>query len=343
MLQKISSLILACFIGTSLLAQKTTSINPNKLLNLLETSTKAPVKDFVEVQTKPSEKDTTKEIPVGETNWTKGYIEAEGVCYLNPQHVANMGKQYAIDLCLSGAEADGRSNLLAMIMAVHIVDTVRVVDKMIEKKITIQTLDGSIKARRVGAPTIIDNMVKVKMRCDIEGERGITNFVEKKGLISPTADATPEQIAEKDKLVKTALDEFKKQGLIADTTKTLPPMVIEIPKSEAANYNPSLLPKLNFKDENGVAHSIDLTKYLNIKDKKVLSVINSTKELVSGSGTLNGIQAIDGVIKDGNINIDMTKFLGKGKIDAKKKKIQAIFKKIGGSLLNVLPIVAAFI
>jgi hypothetical protein len=254
-----------------------------------------------------------------------------------------MGKQYAIDLCLSGAEADGRSNLLAMIMAVHIVDTVRVVDKMIEKKITIQTLDGSIKARRVGAPTIVDNMVKVKMRCDIEGERGITNFVEKKGLITPTADATPEQIAEKDKLVKTALDEFKKQGLIADTTKTLPPMVIEIPKSEAANYNPSLLPKLNFKDENGVAHSIDLTKYLNIKDKKVLSVINSTKELVSGSGTLNGIQAIDGVIKDGNINIDMTKFLGKGKSDAKKKKIQAIFKKIGGSLLNVLPIVAAFI
>jgi hypothetical protein len=41
-------------------AQKTSIVNPTKLISLLQEKTKATVTDFVEIQTKPSDKDTTR-------------------------------------------------------------------------------------------------------------------------------------------------------------------------------------------------------------------------------------------------------------------------------------------
>jgi hypothetical protein len=115
--------------------RKKEKINPSKPSGLA---------DFTEEITAPKETGKPDLEQIGKINWTEGVLQAKGKVFLNPKHVSDYGEEYAREMAKVGAETDARANLLAMVAEVKIYDTVRVVDKMLERKVTVSVLEGSI-------------------------------------------------------------------------------------------------------------------------------------------------------------------------------------------------------
>ncbi len=312
-----------------------------------QASGKAGLNDFKEIFSAPVEAGETQLEQIGNINWTQGVVEAKGKVFVNPEHVNRMGIEYARELALVGAEADARANLLAMIAEVKIFDTVRVVDKMLEKKVTVSILEGSIMARRVGEPTYGNNWVEVTMRCDLEGMGGVREFARKNGMY-PQQEQNRDLAMQQEELrkQKEALDwllkEYKKSGILPDTATTVPPLVLEIPKGQAGQYRPGLLPTVKIKCAKGEVN-MDLSKYFNVDDPKALAIVNASRELLGATGITTNVPILDGYIRNGDIEVDACKIMTDAKKDERRKKIAEGFKKFGNVMLQVISIVAAFV
>lgn len=303
---------------------------------------KPPLQDFTDIIYAQSEAPKAPPVHIGTINWTKGFLEAKGKVYLNSQHIANLGLQYAQEMALLGAEADGRANLLASIQAVTIHDTVRVVDKMVEKKVTVQILDGSINARRVGEPVFGDNWVEVTMRCDLDGEQGsVTNFLNQQKMM-PEPKQSPLTEAQQQEQYTWYLNELKKAGLIEPNSNAIPPVTVEIPKEQATNYQPKVLPTIGLSC-NGKVKEMDMSKYFQINDPKAIAIVNASRDLIGSTGLTGKLPLVSGYIKDGNIEIDLCALMKDKKADIRTKKVLEGVKKYGSGFLQILSMVAMFI
>ncbi len=304
-------------------------------------SSEIPVQDFKEKVISQPENPKEKPSKTGDINWTQGYLEAKGKAYFNGKHVANLGLDYAREMAKIGAEADARANLLAMVQAVTIYDTVRVVDKITEQKITIQVLVGAIKARQFGSDVYGDNWVEVAMRCDIDGNDGsVRDFVDKQKMTPPQEQIVTEQ--QKQEALGWLLQEYKKAGIVEPNATVVPPLVAEVPKAQAENYQPSLLPSVGVEC-NGKGINVDLSKYFQVNDPKALAIVNASRELIKSTGITDKVPVLNGYINDGNITLDLCAIIKDKQKDQRRQKIAEGFKKFGNILLQAIPIVAMFI
>jgi hypothetical protein len=303
---------------------------------------KPPLQDFTESIYAQPEAPQAPPVETGTINWTQGVLEAKGRVYLNAKHVTSLGLQYAQDMALSGAEADARANLLASIQAVNIHDTVRVVDKMVEKKVTVQILDGSIKARRVGEPIYGNNWVEVTMRCDLDGEQGsVTNFLNQQKMM-PEAKQSPITETQQQEQYAWYLNELKNAGLIEPNSNAIPPVTVEIPKEQASNYQPKVLPTIGLSCK-GKVKEMDMSKYFQINDPKAIAIVNASRDLIGTTGLTGQLPLVNGYIKDGNIEIDLCALLKNENANIRTKKVLEGVKKYGSGFLQILSMVAMFI
>ena len=301
------------------------------------TDTKATTFDFTE-QIIKTNKDNPKSIEqIGEINYTQGFYEATGKVWLNDKHLAK-GKDYAIEMATAGAEVDARANLLTMILAVEIYDTVRVVDKIVEQKVTIQTVHGFIKATIVNT-LVGNNYVTVIARTSADN---VYEFAQRQNFL-PKSEEPEYTEKEKQEALNQYLRVLKEEKIVPDTTTLVPPLVVNVPQQQAANFNPTLVP--NVKIQCGEKEfNLDMTKFHNKNNSKALTIVNAVGEKIVASGLLENVPVIDGAVKNGSLDIDLCSLAKKQ--ERNKQIVAVLFNKIGPKVLKIalsqVPVVGMF-
>jgi hypothetical protein len=306
----------------------------NKKINMDDNST---VFDFTEQIIKPNNNNSNSIEQIGTINYTKGFFEAIGKVWFNDKHLAK-GKDYAIEMAIIGAEADARANLLAMILAVEIYDSVRVVDKIVEQKVTIQTVHGYIKAAIVNR-MVGENYVTVVARTSADN---VYEFVQKQNFL-PKSDLPEYTEKEKQEALSRYLRVLKDEKIVPDTTTIVPPLVVNVSQQEAANFNPTLVP--NVKIQCGEKEfNLDMSKFQNKNNTKALTIINAVGAKIKESGLLDKVPVIDGAVKNGYLDIDLCSLAKKQQRN--KQIVDVLLKEIGPKALKValsqVPIVGMF-
>lgn len=230
---------------------------------------------------------------IGEINYTTKTIEAIGVAFLNPNHLAN-GRDYAVELARVGAEATGRANLLKVIKKVRIVDTVKVEDQLGAKRITIETIEGWVRAMPSGDPIVTDNKVTVKMRLILDSEassleKELLNSVDVRKVIPEKSKDAPS-----DELIQKEIDQIKNPIEVvvekpADG-KPLPkpglvPNRIRVIGKDGQIIWSNYLGKLETKDL-AVNEMIDVTVKRVLSNGKVADLLKKCKGKIADDGAI---------------------------------------------------------
>lgn len=215
-----------------------------------------------------------KQTPVNsEINWTNNSVKSEGVAYLNKDHVAKNDRQYAIDMAIIAAEGMGRRALLATLKEVRIVDTLYIKDSEFLKQISIHTLEGSIRAERIGEPIIENDRVKVFMAFSMDTPNFQKNVT---GRIGTRQTEPSEQM----------IEEAKNEGI--DVASIIPKDKEFIVNAEdTKKFNPSLFNKIRVVDEDGKTIWTNFTSGIKVKDEKLGEIIDLTIKVAQKSGTFD--------------------------------------------------------
>jgi hypothetical protein len=293
--------------------------------------------DFTEQIIKPNKDNPNSIEQIGIINYTQGFYEATGKVWFNDKHLAK-GKDYAIEMATLGAEVDARANLLTMILAVEIYDTVRVIDKMVEQKVTIQTIHGYVKANIVDK-LVGENFVSVVARTSADN---VYEFAQKQNFL-PISEVSEYTEKEKQEALSQYLRVLKEEKIVSDTTSIVPPLVVSVPQQQAANFNPTLVP--NIKIQCGEKEfNLDMTKFYNKNNSKALTIINAVGEKINASALLDKVPVIDGAIKNGSLDIDLCSLAKKQ--ERSKQILAVLFDKIGPKVLKMalsqVPVVGMF-
>lgn len=293
--------------------------------------------DFIE-QVVQTTNDNPKSIEqIGAINYTQGYYEAKGRVFLNEKHLAK-GRDYAVEMATIGAEVDARANLLTMILAVEIYDTVRVINKIIEQKVTIQTIHGFIKATIINTE-VSDNYVTVTARTTADN---VYEFAQKQNLL-PKSEEPEYTETEKQEALNQYLKVLKEEKIVPETTTIVPPLVVNIPQKQAANFNPTLVPNVKIQC-NEAGFNLDMTKFYNKNNSKALTIVNAVSQKINTSDILSNVPIIDGVVKNGSLDLDLCSLAKKQ--EQKKQVLNILVKKIGSKVLKMalsqVPVVGMF-
>lgn len=308
----------------------------------VDAATVTPGKGATEIVTLPKPIPLPKEIkqeevqPVivkGEngssTNWTEGYIEATGKCFIDRQKFTLPGQ--AEELCKTGAEVMARRNLLIQIEKVRIIDTVTLVNEVFDRQVTKQILDGYVRnSYRVGEYKVTNDYVEVTMRMNLRdgnnsvaeaATKVIQRAIQDGGAVASDADANI-NLGE----VASAVS----QGGFSQNN----PLMMNI--TQQAGAQPSLFPTLKFITEDG--------KELLVSTAPMLSQIKGADQAMSyvklGKGILKqmnikGYNVVDGILNnDGSVSIHL-------KNQPNAAKFLDILKKYGAVALKYLPMVLA--
>ncbi|MFN0204158.1 MAG: hypothetical protein ACKVTZ_21745 [Bacteroidia bacterium] len=275
----------------------------------------------------------------GSTNWTDGYIEATGKCFIDRAKWKIPGQ--AEELSKTGADALARRNLLALISKVRIIDTVTLVNQVFDRQVTMQILDGYIKnAYRIGNYTITENYIEVTFRMNLlEGEnsvaeaagRVIEKAVSQGKTIAGQPTIQPNPVADA-QIQAQLVQEMQNQGLNANN-----PLLLNVTNQ---NGQPSLFPSIKFVTEDGKEVVIPTAPFLNgntdVKNaaQQAMPYFKLTKDIlkqlnIKGQPLLNAIIDYDGSIK---VNV---------KDQPKGAKIIEVLKKVGSVALKFLPTLVA--
>lgn len=317
-------------VGTLPIFTKPTEVTPGKGSTGAVTLPK-PIPLPKEIKLEEVQPVITKGDDGASTNWTEGYIEATGKCFIDRQKFNLPGQ--AEELCKTGAEAMARRNLLIQIEKVRIIDTVTLVNQVFDRQVTRQILDGYIRnAYRVGEYKITNDYVEVTMRMNLRdgnnsvaeaATKVIRKAMEDGGAVDMNADAymNPAQVQQ----------EMAVQGFTQNN-----PLMMNITQQNGAQ--PSLFPTLKFITEEG--------KELLVSTAPIMSQIKGADQAMSyvklGKSVLKqmnikGYSVIDGILnQDGSISIHL-----KNQPDA--SKFLGILSKYGSMALKYLPMLLALI
>lgn len=264
------------------------------------------------------------------TNWTEGYIEAVGKCFIDRQKFNLPGQ--ADDLAKTGAEAIARRNLLIQVQQVRIIDTVTLVNQVFDRQTTLQILDGYVRnAYRVGDYKISDSYVEVVMRMPLTGQNSVADAASQSirnsmsnGKIA-VSNTNPYTVANQQQVLQ-AMNEF---GVNPQN-----PLMLNV---ENNGGEPSLYPTINFVSEDGKVVKLNPLQYLPQNGlAQATPYLQISKDVLAQMGA-NGQNILNGVLNpDGSITINM-------KDQTKGAKFLAVLKKIGSVALSALPWIVSFV
>jgi hypothetical protein len=282
----------------------------------------------------------------GSTNWSEGYIEATGRCFLSPEKFTVPGQ--AEELCKEGAKVMARRNLLALTKEVRIIDTVTLLNQMFDRQVTYQILDGWVRgSEQVGDYTITPYYVEVKMRMPLyKGSGSVASVAAQSIGQNPNAAPLFRQMMPENTNTTAAPTAAAMEGLRNDMLAagvTLPadgslPMVLNTRTTDGSPVQPSLFPSLKINMPDGSVQTVNLAQYFpNMQgggdfpryfqaSKDVLTSLNGKNIPV-----LDMIQA-----KDGSFSVDIAKI-------PQSTKFGKFMKDFGKVALDVLKVAAHII
>lgn len=265
------------------------------------------------------------------TNWTEGYIEAVGKCFIDRQKFSLPGQ--ADELAKTGAEAIARRNLLIQVQQVRILDTVTLVNQVFDRQTTLQILDGYVRnAYRVGDYKVADSYVEVVMRMPLYG--GQNSVADAASQSIRQAMANGKIAVNNTNPYTTANQQQVMQAMSEFGVNPQNPLLLNV---ENNGGQPSLYPTINFVDENGQVVKLNPLQYLPQNGlAQATPYLQISKDILSQMGA-NGQNILNGVLNaDGTITINM-------KDQVKGAKFLKVLKKIGSVALSALPWVVSLI
>lgn len=265
------------------------------------------------------------------TNWTEGYIEAVGKCFIDRQKFNLPGQ--AEELAKTGAEVVARRNLLIQIQQVRILDTVTLVNQVFDRQVTLQILDGYVRnAYRVGDFKVTDSYVEVVMRMPLHG--GQNSVAEAASQSIRAAMANGKIAIDNPNPYTTANQQQVLQAMAEAGVNAQNPLMLNVQNNGG---QPSLYPTINFVDENGQVIKLNPLQYLPQNGlAQATPYLQLSKEVLAQMGS-NGQNILNGILNpDGSITINT-------KDQLKGTKFLAVLKKIGSVALSALPWVVSLI
>lgn len=265
------------------------------------------------------------------TNWTEGYIEAVGKCFIDRQKFNLPGQ--ADELAKTGAEAIARRNLLIQVQQVRILDTVTLVNQVFDRQTTLQILDGYVRnAYRVGDFKVSDAYVEVVMRMPLYG--GQNSVADAASQSIRTAMATGKISVSNTNPYTTANQQQVLQAMNEAGVNPQNPLLLNV---ENNGGQPSLYPTINFVDADGKTVKLNPLQYLPANGlAQATPYLQISKDILTQMGA-SGQNILNGVLNpDGTITINM-------KDQVKGAKFLAVLKKIGSVALSALPWVVSLI
>lgn len=311
-------------LGGNVVKGNTSPVNPPKpvLVTL-------PGTDGKPIETQPVV--THNEAGTASTNWTEGYIEAVGKCFIDRQKFNLPGQ--AEELAKTGAEVVARRNLLIQIQQVRILDTVTLVNQVFDRQVTLQILDGYVRnAYRVGDFKVADAYVEVVMRMPLHG--GQNSVAEAASQSIRTAMANGKIAIDNPNPYTTANQQQVMQAMAEAGINAQNPLMLNVQNNGG---QPSLYPTINFVDENGQTIKLNPLQYLPQSGlAQATPYLQLSKEVLAQMGS-NGQNILNGILNpDGSITINT-------KDQLKGTKFLAVLKKIGSVALSALPWVVSLI
>jgi hypothetical protein len=280
--------------------------------------------------------------PIGRIDWQHKEMTAYGMVYLYPAHIASRGREYAVEMALRGADADGRANLLVMMVQARIFYTVRVVDQMLEKRVTVQVIEGRIMARRVGEAYVGKDFVRVTMVLSMSDNRG--GLLDALGGAGLLADIPLLQGGLPPDRMEQARAEYREAGYAVSEDGALPGVIISLPKEKSQDLQPSLIPSIRVRDCAGRTQVVRYWGDVAVGNEQTQQIINATRAGLVASGLLDDVPVLGGIVRDGMVEVDLCAALeGIGSQDPRKAKRQEFWRKFGAAMLTMAPTLLALL